>query len=201
MSLSESLCDITHMQIQEFNLTSNGEADKQALFAYTGEVFNKINPKSFSSEQISFCQSHIRILSGLYGVLKPLDLIQPYRLEMATKIITKDKKNLVEFWKNSITKILKIEKEIIINLASKEYIHSINLKDLNAKFLTIHFKEKKVNGFKVVGVYAKQARGMMIDFIVKNQIIAPQLLKKFTEERYRFNSNLSSECDWVFTRN
>ncbi|MBL7014661.1 MAG: peroxide stress protein YaaA [Candidatus Marinimicrobia bacterium] len=202
MSLSQKLSDITYNQFQHFNQNKYNENLKQAIFAYTGEVFNNINPLTFSSKQISFCQSHVRILSGLYGVLKPLDLIQPYRLEMSTNLGTKSENNLLRFWEASITKSLnQNEKEFIINLASKEYLKAIQINELKAQMIHIHFKEKKGDTYKVIGFFAKKARGLMVHFVVKNQIDDPQSLKNFSQDGYKFNSSFSTETDWVFTRN
>ena len=201
MSLSNKLCDLSYTNIQQFQEQNASAVSKQAIFAYTGEVFNKISPPSFSKEELSYSQSSIRILSGLYGVLKPLDLIQPYRLKMAEKLITKEGSRLVDYWKEYITNMLNLdESEFIVNLASKEYVNSIHINKLKAKFISIHFNEKKENEYKVIGVFAKQARGMMVRFIVKNKISNPKLLKNFNRNEYEFNSSLSTKSDWVFTR-
>ena len=201
MSISQKLGIETYRNIQKFQNNPSNGITKQAIFAYTGEVFNKINPQSFNGDELNFCQSHFRILSGVYGVLRPLDLIQPYRLEMASKLKIRNSKSLTKFWEKTITDTLNNdEKNIIINLASKEYINSIQLDQLKAKFISIQFKELKNNEYKVVGIYAKKARGKMIHYIVKNFISNPNLLKNYTESGYTFNSSISTENDWVFTR-
>ena len=201
MSLSEKLCEDTYNNIKNFNSKNSNQNYKQAIFAYTGEVFNKINPASSSPKDLSYAQSQIRILSGLYGLLKPLDFIQPYRLEMATQLKTNHGNNLVVFWKDLITETLnQDENEAIINLASKEYVNSIHVRSLYAKFITIQFKEKKINGYKVIGFFAKQARGTMVNYCIKNKITIPDQLKKFNQNGYEFNPSLSIESNWVFTR-
>ena len=201
MSISQKLGIETYRNIQKFQNNPSNGITKQAIFAYTGEVFNKINPQSFNGDELNFCQSHFRILSGVYGVLRPLDLIQPYRLEMASKLKIRNSKSLTKFWEKTITATLNNdEKNIVINLASKEYINSIQLDQLKAKFISIQFKELKNNEYKVVGIYAKKARGKMIHYIVKNFISNPNLLKNYTEGGYTFNSSISTENDWVFTR-
>jgi len=201
MSISQKLGIETYRNIQKFQNNPSNGITKQAIFAYTGEVFNKINPQSFNGDELNFCQSHFRILSGVYGVLRPLDLIQPYRLEMASKLKIRNSKSLTKFWEKTITDTLNNdEKNIVINLASKEYINSIQLDQLKAKFISIQFKELKNNEYKVVGIYAKKARGKMIHYIVKNFISNPNLLKNYTEGGYTFNSSISTENDWVFTR-
>ncbi|MDP6201708.1 MAG: YaaA family protein [Candidatus Marinimicrobia bacterium] len=201
MSISQKLGIETYRNIQKFQNNPSNGITKQAIFAYTGEVFNKINPQSFNGDELNFCQSHFRILSGVYGVLRPLDLIQPYRLEMASKLKIRNSKSLTKFWEKTITDTLNNdEKNIVINLASKEYINSIQLDQLKAKFISIQFKELKNNEYKVVGIYAKKARGKMIHYIVKNFISNPNLLKNYTESGYTFNSSISTENDWVFTR-
>jgi cytoplasmic iron level regulating protein YaaA (DUF328/UPF0246 family) len=201
MVLSEKLTDETYNHIQAFELNNPTKKIKQALFAYTGAVFSQIKPETFSKKALVFSQSNIRVLSGLYGVLKPLDLIQPYRLEMAKKLKTNRGVQLVDFWKTTITNSLnEDEKEIIINLASKEYLKAIQAKALKAQMIHIHFKEKKGDNYKVVGFFAKQARGKMVNFIVNNKITTPALLKSYHEDDYAFNPSLSSKFDWVFTR-
>ncbi len=202
MSISNKLGENTYNNIHNFQVSPSIGFTNQALFSYTGEVFNKINPSSFSLKELAFSQSCIRILSGLYGLLKPLDHIQPYRLEMALKLKIKNNPSLTHYWKQEITQAIKRdEKDIIINLASKEYINAVQKKHLTAKFISIHFKEKKGNKFKVIGIYAKQARGKMVHYIVKNKIEAPDSIKYFDEDGYQFNNEFSSDCDWVFTRN
>ena len=201
MSLSETLSEQTYKKIQNFEFKDNPQNTKQALFAFKGEVFNHIDVKKISSTNLIFTQSQLRIISGLYGVLRPLDLIQSYRLEMATKLANKNGRNIYDFWGKTITDILnQDENEIIINLASNEYFKSIKKNRLKAKVITIHFREKKINMYKTIGFFAKQARGAMVNYLITNQITDSILLKNFNQDGYTFNQQHSSESDWVFTR-
>jgi len=141
------------------------------------------------------------MLSGLYGVLRPLDLIQPYRLEMGTQLRNPRGKNLYEFWGSRISEILNNdEADVIINLASNEYFKGIDKSTLNARIIDIVFKENKNNKLKVIGIYAKRARGLMIRYMIDNRIEAPELLKQFNTEGYQFSEELSSDSSFVFTR-
>jgi cytoplasmic iron level regulating protein YaaA (DUF328/UPF0246 family) len=141
------------------------------------------------------------MLSGLYGVIRPLDLIAPYRLEMGTKLENSKGKNLYEFWGDKISKLLnEDETEVIINLASNEYFKGIDKKALKAQIINIVFKELKGDAYKIIGIYAKRARGLMVQFMIKNRIKNPQDLKAFKEEDYCFREEMSDSTTWVFTR-
>ena len=199
MSISDKLGKDTYKNIHNFQESPANRFTKQALFSYTGEVFNKINPRSFSNEELAFCQSNIRILSGIYGFLKPLDQIQPYRLEMALKL--KNNHSMVQYWKQDITNAInREEKDVIVNLASNEYDSTIQKNHLIAKFISIQFKDAKRDKYKVVGIYAKQARGEMVHYIVKNNIESLDSIKNFGQNGYKYNVSLSSDSDWIFTR-
>lgn len=191
-----------HMMWREDHNLSNG---KQAILAYDGAVYQGINAAVFNEYELSFANEHIKILSGLYGVLKPLDLIQPYRLEMLTKIKSNRGSNLYDFWKDKLTDYFKeeIDKQndnIIIDLASKEYSSAIDMHRINAEVITPVFKDYKGGSCKVITIYAKRARGLMTRFIIKNSIINPSELKEFNEEGYSYNQYLSTDKEWVFTR-
>ena len=145
----------------------------QAILAFTGDAYRGLDAKSFTKKDFDFAQENLRILSGLYGVLKPLDLIQPYRLEMGSKLkISAKEKNLYSYWKDTSVKYLNKEMkgELLVNLASNEYFKSIDLKQLNSDVLTIHFKDFKNGDYKTIMTYAKFARGLMSQFIIKNKI-------------------------------
>ncbi|MDQ6955562.1 MAG: peroxide stress protein YaaA, partial [Mariprofundaceae bacterium] len=160
---------------------------------------------SFSEDDASFAQAHLRILSGLYGLLRPLDLMQAYRLEMGTKFNHIRGKNLYEFWGNLITEYLNSALEaqgddILINLASQEYFKSINPKHLNANIITPTFKEHKNGQYKVIGIYAKRARGLMSRYIIQKRLSSPDALRDFNLDGYRWNAELSDSKQLVFTR-
>ncbi|MBT3744951.1 MAG: peroxide stress protein YaaA, partial [Candidatus Thioglobus sp.] len=174
---------------------------KQALLAFKGDVYNGIDAPSLSSQDLDFAQSCVRMLSGLYGVIRPLDLIQPYRLEMGTRLENDKGKNLYEFWRDKISQILnEDESSVIINLASNEYFKGIDKKSLNAKIINIAFKELKGDTYKIIGIYAKRARGLMVNYMIKNRITKSDDLKNFNVEDYKFRQNMSDELTWVFTR-
>tara|TARA_B100001248_G_scaffold217434_1_gene172560 strand:- start:2150 stop:2725 length:576 start_codon:yes stop_codon:yes gene_type:complete len=173
-----------------------------ALLLFQGDVYKGISVSDFKKEDFIYAQKSLRILSGLYGILKPLDLIQPYRLEMGTQIKIGKHNDLYDFWGDEITKTINEDKnsDYLINLASVEYFKSINKEKLNAKLINIIFKEKRNGSYKIIGINAKKARGLMSRYIIKNKISNPMKLKKFKEENYSYNKNLSSDSDWVFTR-
>ena len=160
MSISEKLSALNFERFQKFKIPFTLENAKQAILAFKGDVYNGIDAPSLSTEDLNFAQDKVRMLSGLYGVIRPLDLIQPYRLEMGTKLSNAKGKDLYDYWGSDISHILNDdENELIVNLASNEYFKAIDKKSLNAKILDIVFKEKKGDSYKVIGIYAKRARG------------------------------------------
>ncbi len=202
MHLSDSLAGLNEERYKTFNETFSPENSKQALLAFKGEVYAKMEADQFSAEDLEFAQQHLRILSGLYGLLKPLDLIQPYRLEMGTPLKTKKGSNLYQYWGNKISKALNEvgQGKILVNLASQEYFKAVDQKTLKLPVITIHFKEHKDGKYQVVGFFAKQARGLMARYAILNRITDPEQLKVFREEGYEFSASLSSAQDWVFVR-
>ncbi|MCK5872308.1 MAG: peroxide stress protein YaaA [Methylococcales bacterium] len=204
MKISDKLSLLNWQRFQNFNPAFSFDNAKQALLAFTGDVYKNIKVNDYSAEDFNFSQQHMRILSGLYGVLRPLDLIQPYRLEMGTSLQNPKGKNLYAFWGTQITELLnqdfKDQTPLLINLASNEYFKTIKPIFLQAKILTISFKENKAGVYKVIAIYAKQARGLMANHIIKNRIIDPQKLKDFNLENYGFNPTLSTDDEWVFSR-
>jgi cytoplasmic iron level regulating protein YaaA (DUF328/UPF0246 family) len=203
MELSENLSKLNHNRYQNFTEKHDLKNARPAVFTFSGEVANGLDAGNFSTKEIDYAQNHLRILSGLYGLLKPLDLIQPYRLEMGTSWGPGKNKNLYSYWGNIITEQLNQDlqkSKILVNLASNEYFKALNTKVLNAEIITCHFKEKKGSDYKVVMVFAKKARGMMGNFIIKNQIDKAEDLKSFAMEDYTFNKKLSEKNEWVFTR-
>lgn len=202
MHISDNLANLNEERYKTFQKEFNFDNSKQALLAFKGDVYTKIDVDNYSEEDFAFAQDHLRILSGLYGLLKPLDLIQPYRLEMGIKLETKKGKNLYEYWDKKIAKAIDTvaAKKPIINLASQEYFKAVDLKTLKSPVITIHFKEHRNDKYQVVGFFAKQARGMMTNYAIKNKITDPEQLKTFNEEGYEFSESLSSKSDWVFIR-
>ncbi len=202
MDISPKLAELNHQRFQDFSPKFDFSNSKQALLAFDGDVYKPINSAEFSAEDFDFAQNSLRILSGFYGILKPLDLIQPYRLEMGTNLKVGDAKNLYQFWGDKVSKYLNSEPaEEIINLASEEYFQAIDQKKISAKIINVIFKEKKGDSYKIVGINAKKARGMMTRFIIKNRINKPAALRKFSVENYSFSEKLSDENNFYFLKN
>ncbi|MCC5936204.1 MAG: peroxide stress protein YaaA [Lunatimonas sp.] len=202
MHVSDNLATLNHERYQRFEDDFSVENAKQALLAFKGDVYTKIDVDNFSSEDFEFAQRHLRILSGLYGLLKPLDLIQPYRLEMGVKLKNKKGKDLYSFWGSKIARAIDevAEDGVVVNLASQEYFKAVDRSTLQAKVITPTFKEYRDGTYKVIGLFAKQARGLMTDFAIKNRLTNPEALKTFQAERYEYSDTLSSEDEWVFVR-
>lgn len=202
MHVSDSLASLNEERFQTFQKDFNPENSKQALLAFKGDVYTRIDVENYTPDDFDFAQNHLRILSGLYGLLKPLDLIQPYRLEMGTRLENKKGKNLYEFWDQKIAKAINesAKGKPIVNLASQEYFKAVNQKILKSPLVNIHFKEFKDETYQTIGFFAKQARGMMTNFAIKNKLTDPKDLKTFNEEKYEYSEKLSSSKDWVFIR-
>lgn len=205
MKVSKKIADLNFDRYEAWNKKFSEKNAKQAALAFKGDVYTGLDAESFSAADFKFAQKHFRILSGLYGLLRPLDLMQPYRLEMGTRLETDRGKNLYEFWGSTITeglnKQLKATKSgYLVNLASNEYFKSVKPKELNAEIITPEFKEYKNGDYKMIGIYAKKARGMLSRYIIQNQLSDPQDIKLFNEEGYKFNKSLSKGNKWVFTR-
>lgn len=205
MSISADLGELNFKRFQEWHLPFTPENAKQAIFAFNGDAYQGLNATTLSKGQLELAQSKLRILSGLYGVLKPLDLMQPYRLEMGTKLKYYKSKDLYSFWNPLITKkineaVSESGNNILVNLASNEYFKSIDNKKLNAEIVTPDFKEFKSGEYKMISFFAKRARGLMSRFIIENNISDPSDLLAFESEGYTFNSRLSKPGNPVFTR-
>jgi cytoplasmic iron level regulating protein YaaA (DUF328/UPF0246 family) len=202
MDLSDSLASLNAERYKTFMETFSPDNSKQAVLAFKGEVYAKMEADQFSAADLEFAQQHLRILSGLYGLLKPLDLIQPYRLEMGTPLKTKKGTNLYQYWGTKISKALNEvgQGKTLVNLASQEYFKAVDQKTLKLPVITIHFKEHKEGRYQVVGFFAKQARGLMARYAILNRITDPEQLKGFAEEGYEFSAPLSTAQDWVFVR-
>ncbi len=178
---------------------------KQSILTFNGEVYNGLKASSLTRDDFRFAQRHLRILSGLYGVLRPLDLMQPYRLSMGTPLHVSGKDNLYNFWGGTITQALDTafptgEPKVLINLASDEYFRSINTKNMNARIINIEFKEWSGSKYKTIVVYTKKARGLMCRFAIQHRLTNPEDLKAFNDEDYLFEKEMSDENNWVFIR-
>ena len=205
MSLSDNLAELNFQRYKDFGLPFNQQNAKQAIFAFKGDVYSGINTSSMAQQDFEYAQNHVRILSGLYGYLRPLDLIQPYRLEMKTKLENSKGADLYQFWGESITNLLNDEfkthsQKVLVNLASNEYWKSVQPKKLNAKVINVAFKEVKDGKARIIAIFAKKARGMMTDFIVRNRVESIDGLKDFNYENYKFDASASKENSFVFTR-
>ena len=205
MDLSKDLVRLNIERYARWQLPFSEENSFQTIYTFQGDVYRKLDASSLNEADLLFAQEHLRILSGLYGVLRPLDLIQPYRLEMGTKLVYKQKKNLYEFWGNLISDTInqlldKQNSKVLINLASNEYFKSIKPRQISAPIITPVFKDFKNGEYKVLFLFAKYARGLMTRYIIKNKIDNAEDLKLFNEEGYSFDSNLSTDTEWVFTR-
>ena len=205
MHVSEKIADLNVERFKNFKSTFNETNAKQALLAFNGDVYTGMNTPDFNAKDLAFAQKHLRILSGLYGILKPMDLMQPYRLEMGTKLETKKGNNLYEFWGDKVTKEINLalkenKDDIIINLASKEYFKVIKPKALEGKVFNMHFKELRDGKYKIISFSAKKARGMMCNYVIKNKIKKVEDLKGFDQGDYVFNPELSTPIDYTFTR-
>jgi len=203
MKISEDLATLNYNRNQTWETPFTKENAKQAIYSFTGAVFMGIDVNSLEEEKIPLLQDRLRILSGLYGLLKPLDLIQPYRLEMGTKLKVGSSENLYKFWNNklvdSLNKELK-DDELLVNLASTEYFKALPKKVLKVPMITPVFKDFKNGQYKIVMTYAKKARGLMVRYIIDNDVNTIEDLKGFDSDMYRFSEEMSSENDLVFTR-
>ncbi len=202
MKVSDDLATLNVERYQQFGKDFTTDNSKQALLAFKGDVYTKIEVDEFSEDEFEFAQCHLRILSGLYGLLKPLDLIQPYRLEMGTKLSNPRGKDLYSFWGTKIAKAINevLDDQWLVNLASQEYFKAVNQKALKAEVITPQFKEYRNGSYKIIGIFAKQARGMMTNYIIKNKINQPEKLKFFEEGGYSYDDKLSDKNEWVFIR-
>jgi cytoplasmic iron level regulating protein YaaA (DUF328/UPF0246 family) len=203
MSISDNLAQLNYERNQSWSLPFDLENSRQAVFAFKGDVYIGLDAYTISQDKIPALQDKLRILSGQYGLLKPLDLMQPYRLEMGTKLKIRRKDNLYQFWGSEVTNALNDEMaddDFLVNLASNEYYKVIKPKELKTPVITPVFKDYKDGKLKMISFFAKKARGMMVRYIIDNNVETIEGLKGFDTERYRFDANLSSETELVFTR-
>ncbi|MCG8315095.1 MAG: peroxide stress protein YaaA [Pseudomonadales bacterium] len=206
MKLSDKLAGLNTARYQEWQPPFDRENAKQALLAFKGDVYTGINAEEFKRPQFTYVQKHLRILSGLYGLLRPLDLIQPYRLEMGTALKNPQGKDLYQFWGTKITDELNANLKklkgdpVLVNLASNEYFKSVKPKDLACRVVTPIFKDEKAGKYKIISFFAKKARGLMVAYAAHNNITQVEALKDFDWEGYQYNEAMSDGDNWVFTR-
>ncbi|HCY96984.1 MAG: peroxide stress protein YaaA [Polaribacter sp.] len=203
MHISENLSQLNYERNQTWKTPFTAENAKQAIYSFTGEVFRGIDVQSLEDEKIPLLQNRLRILSGLYGLLKPLDLIQPYRLEMGTKLKVGKTENLYKFWGDAVANTLNKELEageLLVNLASTEYFKVLPKKVLKVPMITPVFKDFKNGEYKTIMTFAKKARGLMVRYIIDNDVQTIEELKGFNLERYRFSEEMSAGNELFFTR-
>jgi len=203
MSISDALGQLNYERNQEWQLPFNSDNARQAIYAFNGDVYRGLDAYSIAEDKLDTLQNTVRILSGLYGVLKPLDLMQPYRLEMGTKLPIGKNKNLYEFWKKNITKALNEEleeDELFLNLASNEYFKAIDTKSLKVPVIDVDFKDLSKGEYKTIGIFAKLARGLMTRYILDTNAKTIDDIKGFNYEGYGFSETMSKENKLVFTR-
>lgn len=205
MKISRQLGELNAERFIQWSWPFNAMEARQAVYAFNGEAYNGLDAWSLNPKEIETAQKQLRILSGMYGVLRPLDNIMPYRLEMGTRLKNEKGKDLYEFWGEKLTK--QINKDLkqgkhkaLINLASQEYFKALDEDKIEKPVITPVFKENKNGTYKVISIYAKKARGMMVRFIVQNKLTEPEDLKAFDEDGYHFNNDLSKGNEMVFTR-
>ncbi|MDG1819523.1 MAG: peroxide stress protein YaaA [Porticoccaceae bacterium] len=205
MSLSDKLGALNFERFQEWQTPFTADNARPAVLAFKGDVYQGLDAESMSDEDLRWAQDHLRILSGLYGLLRPLDLMQAYRLEMGTKFANPRGADLYQFWGDIITDELnkaelKTEPSVMVNLASNEYFKSVHKKDISARIITPVFMDKKNDKYKIISFYAKKARGLMSSYIIRNRITEVEQIKDFDTDGYSYNAALSEADQWVFVR-
>ncbi len=205
MSVSEKIANLNVDRFRDWNADFDFSNARQALFAFKGDVYTGLDAYHLKDQDIDFAQQHLRMLSGLYGLLRPLDLMMPYRLEMGTKLKNARGHNLYEFWGNMITDqinqdLAEIDAKVLVNLASDEYYKSVNEKKIQAEIIKPVFLDQKNGKYKVISFYAKKARGLMARYLIENKLNQAEQLKAFDSEGYYFDAESSSNKELVFKR-
>ena len=204
MGLSDKLGALNYERFQEWRTPFNQKNARQAVLAFKGDVYQGLDAQSMSAGELAWAQDNLRILSGLYGLLRPLDLMQPYRLEMGTKYSNARGNDLYKFWGNIITdeinKVLVGKTPVLLNLASNEYFKSVQTKDIKGQIISPQFMDKKDDKYKIISFYAKKARGLMSAYIIKNKITDVEKIQGFDSDGYSYNAAMSEGDKWVFTR-
>ena len=205
MQVSQKIAELNVERFNQWKLPFSTENAKQAVLAFKGDVYTGLDASALSENRLAYTQSHLRILSGLYGLLRPLDLMQPYRLEMGLKLTTKKGENLYQFWGEKITDGLNVllakqDEPVLINLASNEYFKSVQKKNLDGRLITPEFKDWKNGKYKMISFFAKKARGLMVRYAIDHNIQKAEVLQNFDYDGYHFNLELSRADKWVFSR-
>ena len=205
MQVSQNIAKLNVERFNQWKLPFSTENAKQAVLSFKGDVYTSLAASALSENRLAYTQSHLRILSGLYGLLRPLDLMQPYRLEMGLKLTTKKGENLYQFWGKKITDALNVllakqDEPVLINLASNEYFKSVQKKNLDGRLITPEFKDWKNGKYKKISFFAKKARGLMVRYAIDHNIQKAEGLQNFDYDGYHFNLELSQADKWVFSR-
>ena len=205
MKISDNLAELNHRRYAEWQNQASEDNARPALFAFKGDVYLGLDAQTLGARDINFAQKHLRVLSGLHGLLRPLDLIQPYRLEMGTRLATRRGSNLYQFWGNKVTDninkaLAQQTSKVLLNLASNEYYQVIQAERIEGRILNINFKELRDGKYRFVSFAAKRARGLMARYMIDNRITRPSQLRQFDVDRYAFNEALSRDDEWIFTR-
>lgn len=205
MSISKPLAELNHQRYLDWEPHFSPENSKQAVLAFKGDVYLGLEAETFTEEDFEFAQNHLRILSGLYGILRPLDLIRPYRLEMGIRLPVRRKKNLYEFWNTRLTDAVNevlegMEEKTLVNLASNEYFNAIQPAKVNGTVVSPVFKDWKNGDYKIISFFAKKARGRMSSWMIRHRVDRVEALKDFDLDGYGYAEDLSDEKNWVFTR-
>ena len=201
MHLSDKLGTLNYQRFQEWQIPFNSDNARAAVLAFKGDVYQGLAADNMSAADLHWAQDHLRILSGLYGVLRPLDLMQAYRLEMGTKFANQRGKDLYQFWGDIITgELNRVGSSVLVNLASNEYFKSVRKKDIAARIVTPVFMDKKDDKYKIISFYAKKARGLMSRHIIQNRITEIEQINQFDSDGYQYNAALSEADAPVFLR-
>ena len=205
MHVSQKIAELNVERFNQWQRPFNSENAKQAVLAFKGDVYTGLDASALAEDRLDYAQQHLRIISGLYGLLRPLDLMQPYRLEMGLKLKTKKASNLYQFWGEQITDavnsmLAKQDEPVLINLASNEYFKAIQKKNLDGRLITPLFKDWKNGEYKMISFFAKKARGMMVRYAIDHKLQEVEGLKDFDYDGYRLNQELSHDDTWVFCR-
>lgn len=205
MEVSDKLAELNYERFQNWQLPFTPDNAKQAVLAFKGDVYSGLEAEKYSEKELAYAQDHLRILSGLYGLLRPLDLIQPYRLEMKTKLQNPRGNDLYKFWGERLTELLNEDLQqdkagVLVNLASNEYYKALQPKKIKGTIITPVFKEFKNGSYRTIAIFAKKARGYMADYIISQQVEEPEKLKLFDRDGYSYDDKLSKGNEWVFVR-